>query len=575
MRLKGSAASTTQASISGIAGNASARTGDASTALAPIFDAGQVRADVGAQVAITAEFGRTASKAWADYAQTQSNALAAQARDAEQSGDTARARQLTDEARQWDEGGLYRSAGHTALGALAGGLSGAAGAASSATLMPEIGRLIDATDAPPAIRQGLGMIVSAALGGVAGGASGAASAFNTDTNNRQLHPSERQRIQDLAADKAQSTCRASTSCETQARLYWTDMLERAAQDRVDAEAASRNQAYYDQIMAAAGRAGSEASLGAAQRFFSDLGEAHRLLNASSGQTLLDAQGRPVTGTDGRPQTYFSAATAQRDNPYGNVFPGGQPGTQSSVIPGKAQRDLARLDRLNTPNGQAVPDTTLEELLIGVRVPTQGAAATVQATERQIATAVAGTAKSAEEALLRAGGALDKAGNPLLDMSKLSSEQKRLVGEQLFGPNTVRQIVPDGQQIARVQAQGSNGIDELYRVQRPDVDYVSIEYKFVGADGRTGAQVLKNTKDGKQGSESWIQGSNRIEKAVASIREVERIYDAIDAGRLESWVVTIRSDGSTFVQVLDAFGKPKPVDASRILRLGSALSGAMK
>ena len=233
------------------------------------------------------------------------------------------------------------------------------------------------------------------------------------------------------------------------------------------------------------------------------------------------------------------------------------------------------DRLNTPNGQAVPDTTLEELLIGVRVPTQGAAATVQATERQIATAVAGTAKSAEEALLRAGGALDKAGNPLLDMSKLSSEQKRLVGEQLFGPNTVRQIVPDGQQIARVQAQGSNGIDELYRVQRPDVDYVSIEYKFVGADGRTGAQVLKNTKDGKQGSESWIQGSNRIEKAVASIREVERIYDAIDAGRLESWVVTIRSDGSTFVQVLDAFGKPKPVDASRILRLGSALSGAMK
>jgi filamentous hemagglutinin family protein len=198
----GSASSITEAAISGIAGNANARTGDASTGLAPIFDAQTIKADVQAQVAITAEFGRQASKAWADYAQRQRDTAAAQARQALQTGDTARAQQLAAEAQQWDEGGAYRTAGHTALGALSGGAQGAAGAAASAALMPEIGRLIDATDAPAAVRQGLGMAVSAALGSVVGGVQGAASAFNADTNNRQLHPSEIKWIADQRADFA-------------------------------------------------------------------------------------------------------------------------------------------------------------------------------------------------------------------------------------------------------------------------------------------------------------------------------------------------------------------------------------
>jgi filamentous hemagglutinin len=177
------------------------------------------------------------------------------------------------------------------------------------------------------------------------------------------------------------------------------------------------------------------------------------------------------------------------------------------------------------------------------------------------------------ALLRSGGAFDKAGNPLLDMSKLSNEQKRLVCEQLFGPNTVKQIVPNGQQIARMQGQGSNGIDELYKVNRPDVDYVSIEYKFVGQDNKIGSQVLKNTNDGLQGSVGWMGGSGRIEKAVESREEAAAVRDALRTNRVESWVVTVRPDGSTAVEVLDALGKPKPINQSKIILPQVNLSGA--
>ena len=55
---KGSAASTTQAAISGMAGNKEARTGDAQIGVQKIFDAGKVQREFAAQVQITAEFGK-------------------------------------------------------------------------------------------------------------------------------------------------------------------------------------------------------------------------------------------------------------------------------------------------------------------------------------------------------------------------------------------------------------------------------------------------------------------------------------------------------------------------------------
>ncbi|NBD20309.1 hypothetical protein GTZ97_06445 [Aquabacterium fontiphilum] len=63
-----SAASTTTAGVSGLAGDQSVRTGDASQGLDRIFDREGVTQDVTAQAAVMAEFGKQASKAVGDYA---------------------------------------------------------------------------------------------------------------------------------------------------------------------------------------------------------------------------------------------------------------------------------------------------------------------------------------------------------------------------------------------------------------------------------------------------------------------------------------------------------------------------
>ena len=198
----GSAASDTRAGISGIAGNSSVRSGDAETGIANPFDAQRVAANVGAQVAITAEFGRQAPRAWADYAQAQYKA-------AQTSGNA-------EDAAKWAEGGAYRVAGHTLLGGLSGGVAGAAGAASSASLMPKLGEQLDSSNLPAAVKQAIGMVASTTLGAVSGGAAGAAMGLNVDVNNRQLHPDQVRLVQ--AQAKKLAGQQGLTAAEWEKRL---------------------------------------------------------------------------------------------------------------------------------------------------------------------------------------------------------------------------------------------------------------------------------------------------------------------------------------------------------------------
>ncbi|OGB81030.1 MAG: hypothetical protein A2496_08095 [Burkholderiales bacterium RIFOXYC12_FULL_60_6] len=172
-------------------------------------------------------------------------------------------------------------------------------------------------------------------------------------------------------------------------------------------------------------------------------------------------------------------------------------------------------------------------------------------------------EAAHQALLKSGGVVDPhTGEPILDLKQLTTEQKGAFGE-LFGENLVKQIVPDGQKLARSPGIGETGIDDLYKVNRPDVDYVHIEYKFVGNETTKGSSRLGDTQDGKQGSESWMLGSGRLAKAVGEENAIA-VEKAVKAGRAETWVVTTRPGGATEIEVLDAFGKPKPIDTSKIL-----------
>ncbi|WP_052493778.1 MULTISPECIES: DUF637 domain-containing protein [Pseudomonas] len=178
---------------------------------------------------------------------------------------------------------------------------------------------------------------------------------------------------------------------------------------------------------------------------------------------------------------------------------------------------------------------------------------------------------AQQALVKSGGVVDLNGKPILDLKVLSNDQKRVVAEVL-GETTVQKIVPRGEKLARSQGVGTNGIDDLYKVNHPDVDYVVIEYKFIGDYDKGGSSGLIYTKDGRQGSANWTLSSERLENAVGQDRAAD-ITDAIQMGRTETWVVTTTRNGSTEIQVLDSLGRVKAVDTSSILRAKDNIAGA--
>ncbi len=202
----GQASSTTVAAISGLAGNSAARTGDAATGIAPIFNKDEVRQEVNAQIGITQEAGKRMPKLIADEMGQKSKALETQAKT---EADPDKQAALLAEAARYAEGGLYRIAVHTALGALGGGADGALGAAASSAAAPTLG---DLQSQLQTALQGAGMsaeasqqvaslstgALAATLGGATGGAAGAATAFNADMNNRALHPTEAKLIKDNA-----------------------------------------------------------------------------------------------------------------------------------------------------------------------------------------------------------------------------------------------------------------------------------------------------------------------------------------------------------------------------------------
>ena len=249
----GSASSTTAASISGLAGHKEARTGDKETGIAPIFDKDKVKTSIQVQTAITASFGQNAAKAIGDVAGAKAKALKEQAAAADKAGDSTKAQELSAEAAKWEEGGAYRVALHTVAGGLTGGGAGALGAGAVATAAPTLDELQNKVEQGlinAGVNPTIAKITSQALAGSTalgigaaasgGSAAGGATAFNTDTNNRQLHPTETQRIKALASQKAKDTCNGSADCERSANIYWADMLQSAAEGRIEQLAALTN-----------------------------------------------------------------------------------------------------------------------------------------------------------------------------------------------------------------------------------------------------------------------------------------------------------------------------------------------
>ncbi|MDB5774385.1 MAG: filamentous hemagglutinin protein [Herbaspirillum sp.] len=178
----------------------------------------QLKDKVTAESQISASFGAAASKEIGSYATKKY--------------DEAMAKGDTEEAAKWVEGGSYRVALHTGVGALTGGAEGAAGAFTSAKSMSAIAEVIDTMDLPEGVKQGLAQVVATGLGAAVGGGAGAVAGLNVEANNRQLHESEIKWIEKNKESFAQTLAdelgRAVTEQEAMA---WLSMAGEGNVDR--------------------------------------------------------------------------------------------------------------------------------------------------------------------------------------------------------------------------------------------------------------------------------------------------------------------------------------------------------
>lgn len=204
---KGDAQSTTQAAISGVAGNKGARTGDTESGLKPIFDKERVRDEVEAQVAITKGFGQQAVPAAARYADKQAVDLRREGKE--------------EEARKWDEGGEYRVGLHAVIGALTGGVQGAVGAAAGAAVVPTLGEAIAGLNLPEPVRQALTQVVGMGVGAAAGSAGAAASLNQTAHNDLRHSPFREVRVR-----MSQETARLTKQCDPNCTQADFDRIDR-------------------------------------------------------------------------------------------------------------------------------------------------------------------------------------------------------------------------------------------------------------------------------------------------------------------------------------------------------------
>ncbi|MEA9590129.1 VENN motif pre-toxin domain-containing protein, partial [Xanthomonas sp. WHRI 10064B] len=168
-------------------------------------------------------------------------------------------------------------------------------------------------------------------------------------------------------------------------------------------------------------------------------------------------------------------------------------------------------------------------------------------------------RQALQGLKNTGGMHGTDGRMLLDLNTLTNDQKRVMAE-MFGENSVKNVLPEGQKLARMQGAGTNGIDDLFKVNRPDVDFVIIEYKY-------GTSRLKDTLDGMQGSDTWSlgtrTGTDRIGNAVGSKKIADDVVDSLGRGRVERWLVHTDSNGGVSIGLLDSSGKFIPQPKSKL------------
>jgi hypothetical protein len=581
------------------------------------FDSTKATQELRDGVAVTAAFGKAAYQWAGGYANAQRVAA------------SAACGSLTNcpEAELWKEGGIYRTALHMAIGSMSLGTAGAAGNLASNLMLNAMEKALLALRITNPDVANLLRNAAYIAGGFAGGAAaGAVTAFNADTNNRQLHPDEvkyaRSKIVAWAAQRGITTAQAETELARGA-LYGVDLTWRQSynsytpQQVVAYQAAAQflvNEARRDGFvftnlegLPQTGFTATQAQFentrylmnavlkdASARRMYSD--KAAIALNEMTwaGQRRFFANGGLGFGAGVpqgveqallqyaallNPSTYarlVDSAVAFARDPRGvlNQLIGSMPAAAQEAAFGVylswLQSDSASLGQAGGRIfGQLLVDAAATVTGVAVinngRVVAQGLAPLQTAASQRITAEIEA---QAARALQQTGGVFRNDGSAfinLFDDPALTKQHKGSMGE-LLGQNTVSLLLPDGLKVGRTQGIGGKGIDDLYAVSRPGVDYVIIEYKF-------GSSSLNTTLDGRQMSDSWLIGSNtsfnRIRDSVGGdMLRAEAIRDALNAGRIEKWLVHVDPAGQTSVVLMNANGGKIKTPMSRVIETTS-------
>ncbi|SDL39184.1 hemagglutinin repeat-containing protein [Pseudomonas indica] len=517
-------------------------------------------------------------------------------------------REATDAASKaaWAEGGIARVLLHATAGAVQGLASGnvqsgAVGAGAAAALLPVIADALAKSGLGESDQKALATLIATGVGTSVGSGSGGkvvagGTAAGVELYNRQLHEREQEWLMKNAKRFAEEQ----------------DISEQEALERLGQQALKETDYLWRALLSDGDDGAAKAFLLASgQTFINDLGEQQALFTAEGQQLFRPEMFADVADTQfyrnfvqsgisrslgaGLRRELQDSGIALKDGAIdlgkaiveqpGTVLEGlwesikglpqsvkdGLHDSGNAIGEGAATAFDPEIGaRLNAIYGMDVSAAQQSLLLVRTATAVAGASSVGRAGGKLTSEVAEAVTKKldevltelAKQSLIKSGGVHGSDGAPLLDLKRLTTEQKGRMGE-LFGENTVKQIIPDGEKLARMPGIGETGIDDLYKVNRPDVDYVVIEYKFVGSETGKGSSRLGNTSDGRQGSESWTLGSGRLEKAVGE-NMVPDIEIAVRGSRVETWVVTTRPDGSTIVEVLDVLGKVKTIDTSRIL-----------
>jgi filamentous hemagglutinin len=340
--------------------------GDVATYLEDQAKTNQTKALLTYQNAVASGDTATAARAWADY------------------------QAASTQAALWDENGIARTGSHALVAGVSAAMGGGniAGAIGGTIAGDVVGNAVSglAGDTPGGavlsniVSGAAGALAGGAIGGTTGAMSGANGALDASLYNRQLHKSEKDRLQQKANQIAASIAQNPQDQATIAQ-YWNAMLTVAASAAVDTQAAQQLNTYINQLAAAAQASGNYAPL---NLFLADLGTAQRDVSSMAGQALIGTTGVPIVA-DGSVVKSFQATAAQANDHL--LFANGPLGSMYQFGPGNTPTTTGWDPSRSDPVQQRIQ--TLEQNTLELASARNGAATPVYDVEQYIVGAIAG------------------------------------------------------------------------------------------------------------------------------------------------------------------------------------------